>query len=51
MFADDTSLSTSAFNIKDVEMNLNEELQMVDEWLTVNKLTLNSTKTIYDDNI
>ena len=51
MFADDTSLSTSAFNIKDVEMNLNEELQMVDEWLTVNKLTLNSTKTTYDDNI
>ena len=45
MYADDTHLSYASDNVLDIEMNLNEDLESVNEWLIVNRLTLNQSKT------
>ena len=44
MFADDTHLSF-ANNIENIDLKLNEDLARVNQWLTANKLTLNTSKT------
>ena len=48
MYADDTNLSvTAGESASDIEVRLNTELENVHEWLTANKLTLNTEKTEY----
>ena len=45
MFADDTSLTCTGRNSKEIEIKPNQELENVHRWLTANKLTLNNEKT------
>jgi hypothetical protein len=45
MFADDTHLSFANNSIENIDLKLNEDLARVNQWLTANKLTLNTSKT------
>ena len=45
MYADDTHLTYADNDISKIELNLNQDLVNVSEWLVVNKLTLNKSKT------
>ena len=45
MYADDIHLTYADNDISKIELNLNQDLVNVSEWLTVNKLTLNMSKT------
>lgn len=45
MFAKDRILSTSASVLKDLELSLSDDLLIVNEWLTLNKPTLNGIET------
>ena len=45
MYADDTHLTYADNDISKIELNLNQHLVNVSEWLVVNKLTLNKSKT------
>ena len=45
MFADDTSMLGHDKNINSLQSCINENLQMVSEWLQVNKLSLNISKS------
>ena len=47
MFADDTNLTTSGKSIKDIQNQLNSDLENIHTWLLTNKLTLNKDKTEY----
>ena len=47
MFADDTALSASHSNLKELEHNINLNLSAINNWLKSNKLTLNIAKTNY----
>ena len=54
MYADDTTLSTSLNSLsettldnKSTETIINEELCKINEWLNINKLLLNKSKTKY----
>ena len=47
MFADDTSLTLSAYDSTTLEEKLNKDLEEVQKWLESNKLTLNVKKTKY----
>ncbi len=44
-FADDTHLTFSGADIRDIDQSLNQDLENVSEWLAANKLTLNTSKT------
>ena len=35
----------AVYSVDSIELNLNEDLASVSEWLTANKLTLNKSKT------
>ena len=43
MYADDTHLTLAGNSVDSIELNLNEDLASVSEWLTANKLTLNKS--------
>ena len=45
LFADDTNILYADKNVKSLENIVNIELRNLHEWLTSNKLTLNTTKT------
>ena len=45
MYADDTHLTLAGNSVDSIELNLNEDLASISEWLTANKLTLNKSKT------
>ncbi|PFX34701.1 RNA-directed DNA polymerase from mobile element jockey [Stylophora pistillata] len=45
MYADDTVLFCAGFNPKVIEDNLNQDLNALGEWLQVNSLFLNTTKS------
>ena len=45
MFVDDTSMLGHDKNINSLQSSINENLQMVSEWLQVNKLSLNISKS------
>ncbi len=45
MYADDTTLYLPATSIEKVSADLDEELQLVVEWVRNNKMVLNLTKT------
>ena len=47
MYADDTSLTLSAYDPTTLEEKLNKDLDKVQKWLKSNKLTLNVKKTKY----
>ena len=47
MFADDTSVSLVSSTLHELENVLNQELQNLNIWLKVNKLSLNIAKTEY----
>ena len=47
LFADDTSILCSNRNLKSLELEVNTELNKLCEWLTANKLTLNTKKSNY----
>ena len=46
MYADDTSISIAASSLPELESALKTELANLHEWLNVNKLSLNITKTV-----
>ena len=45
LFADDTNLTMSNYNVKDLQTNVNNELENIVDWMRSNKLSLNFTKT------
>ena len=47
MYADDTSLTLSAYDPATLEEKFNKDLDEVQKWLKSNKLTLNAKKTKY----
>ena len=47
MFADDTQIETSGYDINVIAEKLNKNLENVSTWMSANKLTLNKTKTEY----
>ena len=47
MFADDTNVSLASSTLHELENVLNQELQNLNIWLKVNKLSLNIAKTEY----
>ena len=47
MFADDTNLFLSGKNLQQLELQLNEELKLVNEWFNSNLLSLNLSKTSF----
>ena len=47
MFADDTNLFLSGSNISEIERKLNNELSLLTEWFSANRLSLNIKNFIY----
>ena len=45
MYADDTTLSVSGCDIKDIERKLTADMAEITKWINKNKLALNVTKT------
>lgn len=45
MYADDTTVTFSAENVRNVELQMNNDLACLNNWLIVNKLSLNISKT------
>mgnify|MGYP001553100430 CR=1 FL=1 len=45
MYADDTNIFYSGNNLRQIENSLNNDLQALSKWLSLNKLSLNLTKT------
>ena len=45
MYADDSTLYTSATTVTEMTATLNKELQLVSEWVARNKLALNISKS------
>lgn len=47
IYADDTTLFTTLNynNVNDTQHNINDELQLISDWLKLNKLSLNASKT------
>ena len=47
LFADDTNILYADKNLKAIEQMVNAELNNVHDWLTTNRLTLNTKKSIF----
>ena len=45
LFADDRNFYTSGFDLKELCVNINKELEKLNEWFALNKLSLNVSKT------
>ena len=45
LFADDTILIMTSNDLKKLEKTENDEINKIEKWLLLNKLTLNHTKT------
>ena len=45
LFADDTTLIKSDESLQALELNVNQNLKLANDWFTANKLTLNVGKT------
>ena len=45
MYADDTTLSVSSTDVKDISKKLESDLESISKWLCNNKLFLNTDKT------
>ena len=46
-YADDTAVITTVKIWKEVETKMNETLHKISTWLALNKLSLNTDKTVY----
>ena len=46
-YADDTAVLAEGTTWKDVECNMNDYLDKIDDWLALNRLSLNVKKTVY----
>jgi len=46
LFADDTNLHLSYQNIKSLQSNVAKEIDKIDNWMTINKLTFNYKKVV-----
>ena len=46
-YADDKVVVTTAKTWKEVETKMNETLHIISNWLALNKLSLNTDKTVY----
>ena len=49
LFADDTNMFIHHKNYKTLMQTVNENLSKLNDWLSVNKLSLNLNKTCYSD--
>ena len=47
LLLDDTAVVTSAKTWNEVETKMNETLRRISTWLALNKLSLNTEKTVY----
>ena len=47
IYADDSTITCSSFNINEIENNLNTALGRIYDWCVRNKLTINANKTKY----
>ena len=47
MFADDTNLTFKAETVRELEHQVNHDLENINQWLIANKLFVNMTKTEY----
>ena len=47
LFADDTNILYADKNLKAIEQTVNAEVNNVHDWLTTNRLTLNTKKSIF----
>ena len=47
MYADDTTLTSAAEDVDTLQVKMNSDLNIIQSWLKVNKLTLNVKKTKY----
>ena len=47
LYADDTTVITSTKTWKEIEIKINETLYKISTWLALNKLSLNTDKTVY----
>ena len=45
MFADDTNIYLDSYDLKKLEKTINKELSKLYEWLCINRLSLNISKT------
>ena len=45
MYANDTTVTVSAHDTASLELQINKELEYLNKWLVVNKLSLNVSKT------
>ena len=45
LFADDTNIYCLDFDLKELCVNINKELENLNEWFALNKLSLNVSKT------
>ena len=46
-YADDTAVLAEGTIWKDVECKMNDYLDKIDDWLALNRLSLNVKKTVY----
>ena len=46
LFADDTNIYSSGFDLKELCVNINKELEKLNEWFASNKLSLNETNSM-----
>ncbi len=44
MYADDSSVTSTATTVKDLEKKLNEDMTSVSEWCTDNRMLANASK-------
>ena len=51
MFADDTSVSYASDSLDEIQNVINSELKNLNSWLIANRLSLNITKTEFDNRI
>ena len=47
LFADDTTIFKSSYNIENLYKAMNEDLKILEDWFKANKLSLNASKTNY----
>lgn len=47
MYADDTQLTVSASNVREIEQLLNRDISNLEIWLRANRLAANATKTLF----
>ena len=45
LFADDTNIYLDSYDLKNLEKSINKELKKLYEWLCINRLSLNISKT------